>query len=208
MKNKRMIVDIGMSVVLLLLMSYQITGELLHEWFGIIMTILVIIHQILNRKWYSTLFRGKDNSYRIISNSINILLLISFALTAFCGMSMSDHAVPFLYGMAPISFVRRMHLSMSYYSFALMGIHLGLHLPATISRFKLDSKTKNIINIILCLLACIGLYLYIKNGIHNYMLFKAAFAFFDYSKSALLVFIENILMMILFVFIGSCLAKK
>ena len=31
-------------------------------------------------------------------------LLLSFAMTAFCGMSMSGHAVPFLYGMTKVSF--------------------------------------------------------------------------------------------------------
>ena len=50
-----------MTVLLLCLMAYQVTGEALHEWIGIGMTILVIIHQILNRKWYGAIFKGKYN---------------------------------------------------------------------------------------------------------------------------------------------------
>lgn len=206
MKNKRTIIDICMSILLLLLMSYQITGEFLHEWLGIAMTILVIIHQVLNRKWYTSLFKGKYNLYRFITNSINILLILSFVFTAFCGMSMSNHAVPFLYGMAQISFVRIMHLSMSYWSFTLMGLHLGLHIPAILSKYRIKDKTKNIISIILSLLAGIGLYLYINNGIHNYIFFKEAFAFFDYDKSILIVLIENLLMLLSSVFVGYVLA--
>ena len=95
------------------LMAYQVTGEMAHEWIGMGMTVLVIIHQILNRKWYGALFKGKYNPYRNVTTILNILLLLGIALTAFCGMSMSGYAVPFLYGMAPVSFVRRMHLSMS-----------------------------------------------------------------------------------------------
>lgn len=53
------IVDVVMSVLLLFLMAYQVTGEALHEWIGIGMTALVILHQILNRKWYSVFFKGK-----------------------------------------------------------------------------------------------------------------------------------------------------
>ena len=45
------IVDAAMTVLLLLLMAYQVTGEVLHEWIGVGMTLLVIFHQILNRKW-------------------------------------------------------------------------------------------------------------------------------------------------------------
>ena len=93
------IVDVCMTVLLLCLMAYQVTGEVLHEWIGMGMTALVIIHQILNRKWYGAIFKGKYNPYRIVTTVVNIALLLSFALTAFCGMSMSGHAVPFLYGM-------------------------------------------------------------------------------------------------------------
>lgn len=61
----RSIVDISMTGCLLFLMAYQVTGETLHEWIGIGMTVLVIVHQILNRKWYSAVFKGKYNPYRI-----------------------------------------------------------------------------------------------------------------------------------------------
>ncbi len=104
-KMIKRIVDAAMTVLLLFLMAYQVTGEALHEWIGMGMTALVIIHQILNRKWYGALFKGKYNSYRVLTAFLNILLLLSFALTAFCGMSMSGYAVPFLYGMAPVTFV-------------------------------------------------------------------------------------------------------
>ena len=49
------IVDTAMTVLLLSLMAYQVTGEMAHEWIGMGMTVLVIIHQILNRKWYGAL---------------------------------------------------------------------------------------------------------------------------------------------------------
>ena len=116
----RRIIDAAMTVVLLFLMAYQVMGEMAHEWTGISMTILVIVHQILNRKWYGTLFKGKYNPYRILTTVLSILLVLCFAMTAFCGMSMSGYAVPFMYGLAPVSFVRRMHLSMSHWAFVLM----------------------------------------------------------------------------------------
>ena len=81
----RRIVDAAMSVLLLLLMAYQVTGEALHEWIGMGMTVLVIVHQILNRRWYGALLKGKYNAYRVLTTVINILLLLSFALTAFVG---------------------------------------------------------------------------------------------------------------------------
>ena len=67
------IVDACMTALLLCLMAYQVTGEVAHEWIGIGMTVLVIIHQILNRKWYGAVFKGKYNAYRILTTVVNVL---------------------------------------------------------------------------------------------------------------------------------------
>ena len=136
------IVDVLMTVLLLCLMAYQVTGEGLHEWFGIGMTFLLIVHHILNIKWYSSLFKGKYNVYRIVTTLVNTALLASIALTAVCGMAMSSHSVPFLYGLLPVSFARRFHLAMSFWSFILMGVHLGLHVPAMTSAWRWSGRVK------------------------------------------------------------------
>ena len=195
-----------MTVLLLCLMAYQVTGEVLHEWIGIGMTVLVIIHQILNRKWYGAIFKGKYNAYRIISTVINVMLLLSFVLTAFCGMSMSSHAVPFLYGITKASFARRMHLSMSYWAFVLMGLHLGMHIPVMFARLHLTGKLKTVISAALCIVAGIGLFLFIRNGMPDYLFFRVPFAFLDYEKAGALVFLENVLMLLFWAFIGAEIA--
>ena len=197
------IVDVCMTVLLLCLMAYQVTGEALHEWIGIGMTVLVIIHQILNRKWYGAIYKGKYNLYRIATTVVNIALLLSFVLTAFCGMSMSSHAVPFLYGMTKVSFARRMHLSMSHWAFVLMGLHLGMHIPVMFARLHLTDKLKTVISAVLCVVAGIGLFLFIRNGMPDYLFFRVPFAFLDYEKAGALVFLENILMLSFWAFIGT-----
>ena len=202
------IVDTAMTVLLVCLMAYQVTGETAHEWIGIGMTALVIVHQILNRKWYGALFKGKYNPYRILSTALNILLLVSFGLTAFCGMSMSGHAVPFLYGMAPVSFVRRMHLSMSHWAFVLLGLHLGMHLPAMAAGLKLKDRTKTILTCLFVCIGGIGLYLFIRNNMPAYLFFRVPFAFLDYDKAGWLVLLENVLMLSFWAFVGAQAARS
>jgi len=203
-KNKiKRFVDAAMTVLLLCLMAYQVTGEVLHEWIGMGMTVLVIIHQILNRKWYGALFKNNYNAYRVLTAAINILLLCSFALTAFCGMSMSGHAVPFLYGMAPVSFTRQMHLSMSHWAFVLMGLHLGMHIPAMAAGLKLNDKTKTPLTCVFTCIGGIGLWLFLRSGIPNYLFFRVPFAFLDYDKAGALVFLENLLMLSFWGLIGA-----
>ena len=201
------IIDIAMTVLLLCLMAYQVTGEMAHEWIGMGMTVLIIIHQILNRKWYGALFKGKYRPYRILSTTLNILLLLSFLLTAFCGMSMSGYAVPFLYGMAPVSFVRRTHLSMSHWSFVLMGLHLGMHIPMMTAGLKWKGRTKTILAGLFTCIGGIGLYLFLRNGMPDYLFFRVPFAFLDYEKAGWLVFLENLLMLSFWAYIGMQAAQ-
>ena len=201
------IVDAVMSVLLLFLMAYQVTGEVLHEWIGIGMTVLVILHQILNRKWYSVFFKGKYNPYRLTTTILNILLLLGFALTAFCGMSMSGHAVTFLYGMAPMQFTRRMHLSMSYWTFVLMGLHLGMHVTTMFAGLHLKKTAKTVLTAFFIGIGGIGLGLFLKSGIPDYLFFRTPFAFLDYDKSGWLVFLENLLMLLFWALIGAQAAR-
>ena len=203
MSGKR-IVDAALTVLLLCLMAYQVTGEALHEWLGVSMTILVIVHQVLNRKWYGALFKGKYSAYRATATALNAALLAAFALTAFCGMSMSGHAVPFLYGMARISFARQMHLSMSHWAFVLMGLHLGFHIPAMAA--KLSKTAKASLAAAFTAAAGVGLYLFLRSGMADYMLFRVPFAFLNYDKAAALVFLENLLMLLFWAFAGMLLS--
>ncbi|MBE6725351.1 MAG: DUF4405 domain-containing protein [Ruminococcaceae bacterium] len=200
-------VDVCMTVLLLCLMAYQVTSETLHEWCGIGMTVLLIVHHILNRKWSASLFKGKYGAYRTVSTAVNALLFVSIVLTAVCGMSMSSKAVPFLYGILPVSFARRFHLSMSYWSFVLMGFHLGLHVPAITAGWKLNKTVKAILSAVFALIAGFGFMLFLKNGIPGYLFFRSPFAFFDYGKSAPAVSAENFTMLLAFAFLGTCCAS-
>ncbi len=199
----RRIVDAAMTVLLLFLMVYQVTGEMAHEWIGMGMTALVIIHQTLNRKWYGALFKGKYHSYRAVTAILNILLLLCFALTAFSGMAMSGYAVPFLYGMAPASSARQTHLSMSHWACVLMGLHLGMHIPAMTAGLKLKDKAKAVLA---CVFTCIGgagLWLFLRSGIPGYLFFRVPFAFLDYEKAGWLVLLENLVMLSFWAFVGT-----
>ena len=199
----RLFVDASMTVLLILLMSYQVTGEAFHEWVGISMTVVLIVHHILNIKWYSVLFKGRYNAYRVITTVVNSLLLASIMLTALGGMSMSNYAVPFMNGLIDMVFAKTTHLALSYWSFILMGFHLGLHLPAMTAKIKPEKTLRIILTTVFALIAVFGLFLFFKNGIYRYISFSTHFAVFDYDKAPVLVFIENLAVMFFFVFAGA-----
>ena len=177
-----------MTLLLLFVMAYEVTGDVLHEWFGIIALVLAIFHMVLNRKWFSTIFKGRYTGLRILTAVIDISVIASFLLCAFCGMSMSAHAVPFMYGLMPLSFTTRMHLAMSYWAFVFVGLHLGLHL--------------RLLFIAVVSAGIYGLFLFATGPYPNYLTFRSHFAFLDYDIPKVLAILKNLSMMLAFVSIG------
>ena len=208
MRNKRakLIVDILLGIGLILLMSYQVVGEEGHEWTGIVMTALMLIHQVLNRKWYAALFKGKYGPLRVVQTVINLLLVGCFLLTALSGINMGVYAVPSLAEFMKASTGRRMHLALSHWSFILMGVHLGLHMPVMLRGVK--SKRVRRIGFGLSIPdAGAGLYFFLKNSFPDYLSFQRHFAFIDYEKPIPLVLAESLLIAFFFVFMGFQLQK-
>ena len=202
----RRFTDIGMSILLLLLMAHQLTGDKFHEWFGIAMIVLTIIHQYLNRYWYPALFKGKYNAYRIIVTVTDLSLLLSFILTAISGVSMSGYAVPFMYGILKTSLAQRLHLSFSYWSFALMGLHLGFHIPAIISQYHLRYTTKRDLRVMFIAAGAYGFSALLRNKVLEYLFFKTPFAFYS-DKGTLAIIVDILLMFAFFALVGEELAS-
>ena len=199
------IVDVVLTVLLLFLMAFQVTGDVLHEWLGIGMTVTLILHHILNCKWYKAVFKGKYSPYRIAMTAVNTLLLAAIVMTALSGMAMSGHAVPFMYGFIGVMTARKLHLAMSYWSFILMGIHIGLHMKAMIS--KMPEKGKFVFKVILTGVSGVGLWLSLKSGIVEHITFRTHFAFLDYQTAKWLVILQNLAMLMFFVLVGYVLSE-
>ena len=64
-----------MAILLPLLMAYSLLGETAHEWLGIMMSALFILHHILNRKWYGGLCKGRYSAVRILGAVTDLFLL-------------------------------------------------------------------------------------------------------------------------------------
>ena len=208
MRNKRakQIVDILMGIGLVLLMSYQVAFDAAHEWTGISMTVLMLVHQILNRKWYAALFKGKVSPLRVFQTVINLALVGCFLATTVCGVNMSVYAVPFLADFMRASTGRVLHLGLSHWSFILMGLHLGLHLSAMVRGVKNRSVRRAGLGLSVAA-AGAGLWFFLKNSFPDYLLFRRHFAFIDYEKPIPLTLLEALLTVFFFAFAGMQLQK-
>ncbi len=210
----KMGIDLLMTVLLLCLMAYQVTGQKLHEWFGTGMLVLFLLHNILNIRWYGSLFKGKYTLLRTMQTLINISVLISMLCLGFSGIVLSRHIFAGLPIQGPMATARTMHLAASYWGFVLMSIHLGFHWSMILGMLHRLWGRKNMPHPSIWLerfmaifIAGYGASCFYKQNIISYMFLKQEFVFFDFEKSAVFVFTEYIAMMGLGVFIGFYAAK-
>lgn len=213
-RNIKMGIDFVMTVLLLCLMGYQITGQMLHEWFGAGMLVLFIAHNILNIRWYGNLFKGKYRLLRIMQTAVNFSVLISMLCLGYSGIIMSRHVFAALPISGPMATARSMHMAASYWGFVLMGFHLGMHWGMVTGIFrrllkgrKLSSLSVWVLRLAAVLIAGYGLLCFIRKDIVSYMFLKNEFVFFDFEQSMLSVILEYAAMMGFWVLAGFSVVK-
>lgn len=121
----KLVNDLAMTVLMLIAMAYYITGNMIHEVVGVVVLILFIAHNLLNRRWYKAILKGKHNIPRILQIGINLLFLVTMVLMMISAVLISSDLFPFI----PINndmTLRQIHVQTAYWGFIIMAVHIGL----------------------------------------------------------------------------------
>ena len=170
----KLIIDIAMYLIFVALMQEHLWDGL-HEWLGIALFTLFIVHTILNFRWYQSLFKGKYTPTRTTSAVINIALFAAMLCCMVSSVLVSGKVFAFL---------------------NLGGARIGrtLHLVSTAWVFVLMSQFLWAGRIIAVLLAAYGVYVFVDRAFYEELFYLTEFKFFDTDKSAALYFFETIAM--------------
>lgn len=123
---KRLALDFFMLALILLEFAYGLTGGTVHELIGFGMFALFIVHGGLNWQWMRSVLTVRYNAFRILSVTVNALLLLSAFMMILSGLFNSN----LLFSLTGIEFdllSREIHTAAAYWFLILMAIHLGLH---------------------------------------------------------------------------------
>ena len=208
MKTKmilKIITDIAMTAALLLLMTYELIWENAHEWIGVAMFVLFILHHILNSSWSSQLLRGKYTAVRTLQTIFVVLILLSMIGAMSSGVILSRQVFAFITVRGWRSFARNLHMISAYWGFVLMSLHLGFHwnmMMGMTSKFikKPTAIRTWTLRVIAALISGYGVYAFIRRGIGRYMLMMDHFVFFDFDELSIFFIMDYIAVMGLFVF--------
>lgn len=214
----KMLVDASMSLAMLFLMGYQFWGDAAHEWVGAAMFALFIVHHILNRNWYLSLFRGLGTPLRTVGILLDLAVLAAMIGLMVSGILLSEHVFAFLHLHGGMAMARLLHMASSYWGFVVMALHLGMHwgtftgLARNIFRIR-NRSPKHRAGMFLAgaAVALYGLTVFVKRDLLTYMLVQTRFVFLDFQEPLPLFYLDYLAMAATCVFLshyGGRLLRK
>lgn len=206
--------DAGLIVLLPILMAEILTGQEAHEWLGVLMTALFLLHHAINWKWWKSIGKGGYTPLRFAGAVIDLLMLADILALAVSGIMMSG----FVFDWLPISggmiLSRRLHLFASHWGLILMALHTGMHWNMLFSLGRRLRKKENTDGLLVWFarglalaVALFGIYAFFQQNMADYLFLRTAFVFWDETKPAWMFFIEILSIMGLFIAIGHYGAK-
>lgn len=187
-KRLRPVIDIIMTISMPVLMAYELAGAALHEYLGIAVFILFVVHHALNFGWIRGIVKGRYSVVRLLNLAVNLLLLVIMFLLPISGIMMSKYIFTFLDFDTGIAMARAIHLLASYWGFLLMSLHIGFHWNAMQGAMVRKSTKKEVgiykslPHIAAAAISIYGIYAFLHRGIADYLFLKNQFVFFDFSE--------------------------
>ncbi len=194
-----------MTLLLLVLMGFHLYGEIVHEWAGIIFTLLIMLHLYLNQHRLWSLSPNIPLTMQRVNRVINAVTFVVILTAIVSGMMLSRHILLALPFHNPADWVRKVHMTSVHWGMLILALHIGLHwkmLATFFCRILNISGNSHVANVIMpsvfSLIALLGLYVLLNTDYLDYLLIKVDFSFFDYDESALPFYLRYLSIIVLF----------
>jgi hypothetical protein len=198
-------IDLIMTLLFVALLAFRITGDASHEWLGIALCVLFIVHGLINWRWFRNIFNGRYRLRRALNAIINLSLLLAMLILAVCGLTNSRHVLGFLQLPGGMEF-RQIHSLMAYWGLVLIGIHTGMHWTTVINAVRKmvgirgeNRFRKAVLRILATVLAGFGMWASYDRNMGSKLFRGFSFDFWDPSRPAILFFVSNLAILILYI---------
>ncbi|GHT61506.1 hypothetical protein FACS1894109_20120 [Spirochaetia bacterium] len=171
------------------------------------MFVLFIAHNVINRTWYKTVFKGKYTLRRAIMTACNAALVFTFAIVLITGLLQSRTVLAFLH-LSGGMLLRSIHTTAAYWGLPEIGVHLGLHwrmfLKGTCKMLGVSGKNRAraiAAKITAFLFAAFGVWASFDRDMFAKLFLGFSFDYWDESRPAVLFFAAMLSIMAVYVFI-------
>jgi hypothetical protein len=122
----RLVLDFLAAGLLLAALAYNWMGNLVHEVIGTAVFVLLIGHNLFNRRWYGTILKGRREPRTLIIKGVNLSILVSMLTLLVTSIVISQAVFSFLPLSSSVA-ARRIHTMVGYLALLIVSVHLGLH---------------------------------------------------------------------------------
>lgn len=183
----RVCVDVAMALVFCAIMATPLIHDAAHEWLGMALFVLVVVHLRLNWHFVKSVAKGRWSARRVVLTAIDALLVVGVLALAASSIVLSSHVFSWLPAISGAVWARPMHMLCSHWMVVLTGAHIGMHLSTASTGDKHLSTTSarsKRAAFVVCLsgLAVFGLWSFCELGVWGYM--TGAVPFFNASFDA------------------------
>lgn len=209
---RKIVIDIIMIFVVLLLMIYDMIDSAVHEWLGLGLLGVIVVHHILNRHWLRRINKGKYPPLRMVSTVLMLFMLLAFTSTIVSGVVLSRHVFTFLPLHGGRALARKIHMLSAFWGLIFCSLHLGFY----ISRWKAMIKCKDQklaervvhgVRAVSIVMVGYGIYSFIQLHIVHILLLKDQFLFLDYQKPVYIYLLQYLCIMVMFAAITHLLLR-
>lgn len=215
MKSKakcKIAIDIAMTALFLMQMGYHMMDNRTHEWTGVALCVLFILHHVLNGGWYTSLFKGRYSPKRILLTAVDVLLTLTMITVIVSAVLVSRNVFSFL-GLRMRSLGRSVHMPATMWAFVLTGLHLGLHWQMFLGILRHASKRRSAkaivmaARVVLAVVFAFGAYQFITRGLWMELFMLREFAFLDYGEPLIFFFASYVAILAAWAAITHYLSK-
>lgn len=193
----RLCLDFVAAGLLLAALAYNLMGNLVHEIIGTAMFLLLLGHSLFNRRWYSTILKGRPEPHALITKGLNLSLLVSMLALLVTSVIISQAVFSFLPLTSPVS-ARHIHTMVGYVALLIVSVHLGLHwsmLMGVARRLSGTSSASCVRTVALRLLAAgiaaFGIYSLIAVNVSSKLRMEFSMEFWDFQSATLEFFLHH-----------------
>lgn len=124
----RLVFDLVAAGLLLFAFSYWWLGNVAHELAGTAMFLLVIVHNVFNRRWYGTFAKTRRETRGLLNIVVTILLLVAMLALLVTSVLISNALSGIMSAYGGFT-VRQIHTLAAYWVLVIVSVHLGLRWP-------------------------------------------------------------------------------
>lgn len=124
----RLAFDFTAAGLLLFGLSYWWLGNIAHELAGTAMFLLIIVHNVFNRRWWGTIPKARREARGRFNIAVTLVLLVAMLALLVTSVLISNALSGIMSAYGGFT-VRQIHTLAAYWALVIVSVHLGLRWP-------------------------------------------------------------------------------